>query len=242
MPEEAKDKNKETPEETAKPAKKSKGPLMFIIISAVVFIIAIGAFSVVMGVFSSEEKPEEVSQPDEKQAVVEEKQPSEDTDSAELSDIEELEQQLFDIENIEDAEDMDDLVKLAEEDEHSQSGMSKKDSIEAADWLATEKAKLAKERAELEALKKERDAQEYKLKQLIAKTDQMESARINALAKLYDGMKPSQVAPLINKLTDEQAVEVLLKMKSANAAKILGVLKPDRAAHISSKMITLTKE
>ena len=44
--------------------------------------------------------------------------------------------------------------------------------------------------------------------QLLGRVNQIESNRLNALAKLYDGMKPNQVAPLINKLTDEQAVQV----------------------------------
>jgi flagellar motility protein MotE (MotC chaperone) len=70
----------------------------------------------------------------------------------------------------------------------------------------------------------------------------MEKSRIDALAKLYEGMEETQVAPLINQFTDEQAVQILMSMKPASAAKILGVLSPQRAARISTKMITLTRE
>jgi flagellar motility protein MotE (MotC chaperone) len=50
------------------------------------------------------------------------------------------------------------------------------------------------------------------------------------------------VAPLIGKLSDDQAVQVLMQMKPASAAKILGSLSPDYAARISSNMITLNEE
>ncbi|MEE9442144.1 MAG: hypothetical protein V3V99_05700 [candidate division Zixibacteria bacterium] len=242
MPEEEKTKA-ETPKEGGEEQKpkKSKGPMMLIIISVVGFAICIGAFSFFMGVFSSppagegddtatveEKHAEEKSAPDQKQ--------SEDED---MSEIDALESELFGLQDIGDVEDMDDMMDLVDNTER---GMSKEDSIEAANWLENEKEKLTTERKELDARKKELDRREYHLKQLLAKRDQMESARIGSLAKLYDGMKPQQVAPLINKLTIKQAVDVLLKMKPANAAKILGALKPDRAARISAEMITLSEE
>ena len=90
--------------------------------------------------------------------------------------------------------------------------------------------------------KRELDAKEAHIKKFLAQVDEMESSRINALAKLYDGMQENQVVPLINQLTDEQAVQILMKMKPTNASRILGALSPARAGRISERMITLTEE
>lgn len=225
---------------------KSKGLIMMVAIALVVFIVAIAGFSVMMGVFSGSktaekgsegEKTADVSHEKKKEAKQEEKS----EDEAYLAEVAQLEKELFGVDSVSDAQDMDDLMTLAE-DEQSDSGMSEQDSINAAKWLDTEKAKLASQRKEIDNRQKELDKQEYRLKQLIAKKNQMQSARVASLAKLYDGMKADQVAPLIIKLDEVQAVAVLLKMKPGNAAKILGAISPDRAARISARMITLTEE
>ncbi|MEZ5359891.1 MAG: hypothetical protein R3F48_13820 [Candidatus Zixiibacteriota bacterium] len=252
MAEEAKT-NEQAPAEGQEPKAKgkSKGLMMMIVISVVVFVVAIAGFSFMMGVFSSPEQTAEEGTEGEQTAEVSHDagkeakadEPSEDEEY--LAEIAKLEQELFGIDDVSQAEDMDDIMALAEEDGASQggaSGMTEKDSIEASKWLESEKAKLAAQRKEIEDKMKELDKQEYRLKQLIAKKNQMQSARVASLAKLYDGMKPDQVAPLIVKLDEEQAVDVLLKMKPGNAAKILGSISPDRAARISSRMITLTEE
>jgi flagellar motility protein MotE (MotC chaperone) len=244
MPDEKEKKEETASEEPQKPASKSKGPLFLIIIGAVVFVAAIGIFSLTMGVLSSPPTADEGSEAATKQQeAVKSETSNEGQEDDDLTEMEKLEKELFQAEDVSEADDLDDLMALVEEEEKSEKpGMSEEDSIEAVKWLDEEKAKLAEERSELKALKKDLDRQEYRLKQLIAKTSQVESARINSLAKLYDGMKAAQVAPLINKLTEEQAVQILLKMKPANAAKLLGSLSPDRAARISARMITLSEE
>jgi len=235
MPKEEKMVQDETPEEAPKP--KSKTPMLLIIIAAGVFVVGIGVFSVVMGVFSSLPTAESVAPPD----SLSETTAAAVADSAgkDLSELEKLEKEIFGDKPPIKADDLDDMMGQADTEE---SDTSTEDSLAALNWIETEKAKLAAERTDLNRMKKQIETREYQLKQVISQVNQLQSDRIGSLAKLYDGMKPAQVAPLINKLTDEQAVQVLLKMKPANAAKILGVLNPDRAATISANMITLNEE
>ncbi len=230
----------QTPEEgSAK--KKSKLPLMMIIVSVAAFAICIGVFSFTMGLFSSAPADSQDESGDETAEVADSTGHAKSSASKkdhELSDIEAMEAELFAREGLDNVEDMDDLMKMVEDRDK----ISEKDSLKAQAWIDTEKAKLKVERKELDSRQKELDRQEYRLTQIMEKVNQMTAARVGSLAKLYDGMKAQQVAPLLNKLTDEQSVMVLLKMKPANAAKLLGALSPDRAARISAKMITLAEE
>lgn len=236
MPEEKKNQTPEAeqPQEQASAPRVSKKMIFFGLIGFGAFVILIGVFSIFMGIFSGPPESEKTATTD---AVVADTAAGHETDTVkDVSDLDRLEKEVFGGEEISGAADIDDVMNRASEE------AATSDSIEGTAWLETEKAKLARERKDLETLKADLDAQQYRLMQLINKVNQIESARMSSLAKLYDGMKPTQVAPLISKLTDEQAVDVLLKMKPVNAAKILGALSPDRAARISAKMITLTKE
>jgi flagellar motility protein MotE (MotC chaperone) len=89
---------------------------------------------------------------------------------------------------------------------------------------------------------KELEKLEYKVNQGLMKIGQAESARIINLARLYDGMKPEAVAQLFANLSDEVILSLLPRMKSANAAKILALMPPKRAARISTQMITVLED
>ena len=234
MPKEEPVIQEETPEETPQP--KSKGPLLIGVMAAVVFVVGVGLFSVIMGVFSSSPTADLMAPPD---SLPDATAGAEESAGDRLSELERLEQEIFGNKPSIKIDNFDGLLGLEDTRETDKSA---EDSLAALSWIESEKAKLAAERADLDKKKKHIEAKEYQLKQLISRVNQLQSNRIGALAKLYDGMKASQVAPLINKLTDEQAVQVLLKMKPANAAKILGALSPERAATISANMITLNKE
>lgn len=216
------------------------GKVMFlIIIGAAAFVIGIAGFSVMLGVFSSAE-------PNTEQQAEADAAEGEATRSNEWAELEDLEKELLGVETAGKEIDFDDMMAQAEKDAKETIG---DDSAAVAAWLDREKAKLVLERQDIDAKlkllqdrKKELDTQEQRLKQIIAKVEQMESARVGSLAKLYDGMKPAQVAPLLVKLPDESTVQVLLKMKPANAARILGELSPSRAASISAQMLTLSEE
>ncbi len=229
-----KDEAQESPEE------KSGGftlPLKPIIIGAGLFVAAIVAFSVILVVFSSGPTvTEDPSSADATEQAAADTSVSEDNDSI---DVEALEKQIFGAIQL---DKLDGGTDGAGIDGDLQASASDTDSIDDAAWLKAEKEKLDAERTELETLKRDMDAQENRIKKLLAQIEKMESSRVNALAKLYDGMEAARVAPLLNQLTDEQAVQILMRMKPANAAKILGVMSPNRAASISARMINLTEE
>ena len=216
------------------------GKVMFlIIIGAAAFVIGIAGFSIMLGVFSSAE-------PNTEQMAEADAAAEENAKSNEWAELVDLEKELLGIEPAGKEVDFDDMMAQAEKDAKETIG---DDSAAVAAWLDREKAKLVLERQDIDAKlkllqdrKKELDTQEQRLKQIIAKVEQVESARVGSLAKLYDGMKPAQVAPLLVKLPDESTVQVLLKMKPANAARILGELSPSRAASISAQMLTLSEE
>lgn len=105
----------------------------------------------------------------------------------------------------------------------------------ARELLAAEKAELDKKQAELQE-------KENKVTQGLAKIDDAETARIISLARLYDGMKAEDVAQLVANLDDSLVVAIIPRMKPANAAKLLALLPPKRAASISTQLITIIDE
>ncbi len=135
---------------------------------------------------------------------------------------------------------------------HSKAGKTKKghavaasqlgadDSLAALNWLEAEKKKLKERNKTLDEKAKRLEALERSVNQKLTKVDQAEAARLSGLAKLYNGMKPEQVAKMMVKLDDKTIVAILPRMKSAQAAKILGMLPASRGARISKEMITLS--
>jgi flagellar motility protein MotE (MotC chaperone) len=219
---------------TAKP----KLPLKMIIIGAGAFIIAIGLFSFILGVFSS---PPKEAEPAKKATVAQADSTADSVESGtvKMDEIAKLEREIFGDKKV---VRKDNAKEISPQENKEETTPSETDSTISPALLKAEKEKLDTERAKLDARQKELDAKEARIKKFLAQVEEMESSRINALAKLYDGMQENQVVPLINKLTDEQAVQILMKMKPTNAARILGALNSDRAARISERMITLTKE
>ncbi|MCP4631554.1 MAG: hypothetical protein GY855_01415 [candidate division Zixibacteria bacterium] len=118
-------------------------------------------------------------------------------------------------------------------------GMTPQDSVDTLNWLDKEMAKLDKSKAENAQKVKELKTLEYKIDKALIKIEQAESARIINLARLYDGMRAKQVGKLFENLDDKAVLAILPRMKSANAAKILEIMPPKRAARISTKMISL---
>jgi flagellar motility protein MotE (MotC chaperone) len=228
----------DTQESSASP-KKSGGMIKTILIAAGAFVIAIGGFSYMLGVFSSSPQEAETevlsAEPDSLTHDVEQAQIDSINEEAEIAA---LENEIFGMDGAHGGS-IDDYIGIMNEKE---SRLTVGDSIATMDWITAEKKRLAAWDAELAAKKNKLDAQETRLEQIIAQVNQIESARIGALAKLYEGMKAEQVAPLLSQLTDNQAVHVLMRMKSTNAAKVLESLNPEFAARISSNMITLNKE
>ena len=119
------------------------------------------------------------------------------------------------------------------------SKMTPQDSVDTLKWFDIELAKLDKAKAGNASKIKELKSLEYKIDQALIKIEQAESARVINLARLYDGMRPEQVGKLFENLDDKAVMAILPRMKSANAAKIMAIMPPKRAARISTKMITV---
>ena len=119
--------------------------------------------------------------------------------------------------------------------------MSVNDSIEGSNWLEAERKKLAKREKSLDLKQRELEKMDRKVSQKLLRIDQAESSRINQLAKLYDGMEPQSIAQLMRNLEDDIVIEILPRMKSKNAAIVLSLLPPKRAANLSKQMITLAE-
>lgn len=235
-----------TPEEAQSvEATPSKSPIKKILvfggIGLVVFAVAVGVFSFMMGVFSSAPEADPAASKAADSTAVAGPVATTAPVAEDTSDIDALEQKIFGQEKSPVAAgDMDDIVRMAD------TLPAVKESADTATAAAVppvdSQSTLEQQRAEIAEQKKQLEQQRIQLEQLMAKTSVMESSRITALARLYDGMKAAQVAPLIAKLSDDQAVLVLLKMKPANAARVLGELPPETGGRLSARMITLTEE
>lgn len=142
---------------------------------------------------------------------------------------------------------MDNLAFLEYEPDMSEiesgaEGMSVEDSIEKADWLEQETAKLAERKATLDKRERELKRLDQEVTQKLLKLEQAETARISTLAKLYDGMDPRAVAQLMANLDNETIVSILPRMKIKNASAVLALLPPQRGAKLSKQMITIAED
>ncbi|HIJ90411.1 MAG: MgtE protein [Desulfobulbaceae bacterium] len=104
---------------------------------------------------------------------------------------------------------------------------------------AREKALAAKEK-ELAALNKEVDekftqlnALQEELKGQLGRAGKGKDQQFKNLIKVYSAMSPSKVAPLLDKMEDVEAVEILRAMKTEAVAKIIPKLSQDKAVRVS---------
>ena len=118
-------------------------------------------------------------------------------------------------------------------------GISKEDSIDAANWLKVEKSKLARREKEVADRETKLEILDKKVSQKILRIEQAESAKIQSLAKLYDNMDPRSVAQLAANLDDATIVSILPRMKQKNASQVLALMPAQRAARLSKQMITI---
>jgi flagellar motility protein MotE (MotC chaperone) len=117
-----------------------------------------------------------------------------------------------------------------------------RDSSDTLNWIQKEMAKLEEEKASVENKKKELQTLDARVNQGLEKLQQAESTRLVSLARLYDGMRPEEVAKLFENLDDSMVVAILPRMKAANAAKLLALLPPKRAALISTQLISVVEK
>ncbi|MFH1019468.1 MAG: MgtE protein [Pseudomonadota bacterium] len=111
---------------------------------------------------------------------------------------------------------------------------------EREDALAVKEKALAEKEKELTALNREVDekftklnALQEELKGQLGGAVKGKDQQFKNLIKIYSAMSPSKVAPLLDKMEDIEAVEILRAMKTEAVAKIIPKLGQDKAVRVS---------
>jgi len=113
--------------------------------------------------------------------------------------------------------------------------------------------KLERKKAELEELKKEIEKREKEIKIYENKiSDSLESfskkktkkfkVRVAKLTKIFETMKPKNVAKIIENLPDLLVISVFLRLKDETIGKIMKYLPPKKAATLSEKLTQWRKK
>lgn len=119
--------------------------------------------------------------------------------------------------------------------------LAKANELQEREKAVTAKEKeVAEKETELKARQQETDDKLNKLlavqNDLKAKLDELKvtkTQQFNNLMKIYAAMSPSKVAPLLNKMEDNEALEVLQGLKTDQVAKIMPKLEQDKAVRLS---------
>lgn len=126
-------------------------------------------------------------------------------------------------------------VKLTPQEISSAVGLKERE-----DALAAKEKALAEKEKELAALKKEVDekftqlnALQEELKGQLGGAGKGRDQQFKNLIKIYSAMSPSKVAPLLDKMEDDEAVEILRAMKTEAVAKIIPKLTQAKAVRVS---------
>ena len=225
-------KDQETSEQ--KP-RKSKSPLMTYVI------VAVGALVITIGSMLALIKPPAANEADDDDGYASDEYEESGVDSDEEDmDVEDIFSGLADLSFLEATPFSNHEESIVNEDGSISSNgemINEKDTLTAEQWIEREKKTLAAEKVAQDRRERELNLRERDIDQKLTKLQQIKASKYNDLAKLYDGMKPEQVARLIIKLDNKTIVAILPRMKRANASKILGLMPPERGARISREMI-----
>lgn len=111
---------------------------------------------------------------------------------------------------------------------------------EREEALAAKEKALAEKEKELDALNKEVDekftklnALEDELKGQLGRAGQGKDQQFKNLIKIFSAISPAKVAPLLDKMEDDEVVEILRAMKADAVAKIIPKLNQDKAVRVS---------
>jgi len=78
--------------------------------------------------------------------------------------------------------------------------------------------------------------------ELIEAKEAFEEKRFEHLVKVYEGMKPEEVASLIQRLNEDTAVKLFYQMKKKKVSQVLGFLHPDLAVRLSERLAALEQK
>ena len=195
-------------EEAAKPAKKMS-PLTIIIAAVVSFVIFLGVFSYMMGVFDPAPPPTAES-PDESGEAAVDSFMSGGYASA-------YGKAAAEVQAAQDANAIDTVAEFARLDKRKRE-------------LDAQEQNIAKQKQELEQLRAQ-------IESLMDKKEQIAAEKLAYVAKLLDGMKPDEMSGLISNLDNPTIMAVLPRMKPQTASRVLATLPPERAAKITMELI-----
>ena len=126
-------------------------------------------------------------------------------------------------------------LKLTPQEISGALGLKERENV-----LAVKEKALAEKEKELTALNKEVDekftklnALQEELKGQLGGAVKGKDQQFKNLIKIYSAMSPSKVAPLLDKMDDVEAVEILRAMKTEAVAKIIPKLGQDKAVRVS---------
>jgi len=102
--------------------------------------------------------------------------------------------------------------------------------------LEQEKLKLTEEQQRISNEKDSLEAVKLELEMLTGQREGYEKERIQKLAKVCEGMRPEDAAPIISQLDDQTIVEIFLQMDDRRVARILGEMPIDRATEITQRL------
>ncbi|MCM8812743.1 MAG: hypothetical protein NC924_02240 [Candidatus Omnitrophica bacterium] len=131
--------------------------------------------------------------------------------------------------------DAQEVVRLVEE-QRAVIEQRRQEVEQEAARLADLKQQLDVEKNNLEAQRKKMNGLLEELNGAFGKRDAAAEQRLLQMSKMYDTMKPDQVAAIFEKLDDATVIDILLKMKMKNSARVLGKMKPARASMLSAHM------
>ena len=78
--------------------------------------------------------------------------------------------------------------------------------------------------------------------ELVEAKEAFEEKRFEHLVKVYEGMKPEEVASLIQRLNEDTAVKLFYQMKKKKVSQILGFLSPELAVRLSERLAVLEQK
>lgn len=102
--------------------------------------------------------------------------------------------------------------------------------------LTIQENRLLDERAQMNVIKDSLDYFRTMAYELVREKEQQKSEKIGKLAKIYETMKPAQVAPILEELDNSTIISILESMRERQIAQILENMDQDRAIEISRAM------
>lgn len=69
-----------------------------------------------------------------------------------------------------------------------------------------------------------------------AEANAEQEANVRRLAKIYEAMRPEEAAPILQQMDNQSVIDLLLRMRQRNAARILTQFPAERAAQISQQI------